>query len=291
MLKEWPLVAFTILGQTAVGLFWFFDLPFLIRGRLPLFGWRTTWLAILAVSALLMGLAAVISFFHLRHPLRARRALANLRTSWLSREILFELLFLGLIGLIGWLEAFRNPRPGLLRALLAAAALAGGLFLLSMARLYMLPSLPVWKGIYTPLAFLSTTLVAGAVATELVVRAVAGPGALALDLTTVALVLLFGEIVMAALAAPGHGLRGFRPSPSLRPREAPPRSLHWARLFLLFGGMAFVAFDRISGGTDIMNERGAGPALVLALVFVLAGEAAGRLHYYGLVRRPGGTAL
>jgi len=291
MRKEWPLVAFTILGQTAVGLVWFFDLPFLLRGRLPLFGWRTAWLIILAVAAWLMILAAVISFFHLRHPIRARRALANLRTSWLSREILFELVFLGLIGLIGWLAAFRNPGSGLLRGLLVAASLAGGLFLLSMTRLYMLPSLPVWRGIYTPLAFLSTTLVAGAVSTELVVRVVAGPGAFALDLTTVALVLLAGEILIALLAAPRHGFRGLRPAPSLRPGEAPPRSLHRARLLLLFAGMVFLAVDRISGGTDIMNERGAGPALVLALVFVLAGEAAGRFHYYGLVPRPGETAL
>src|SRR5512143_1428022 len=190
MLKEWPLVVFTILGQTAVGLFWFFHAPFLVRGRAPIIGWRTTWLAVLAATALLLVLAAGASFFHLRHPVRARRVLGNLRTSWLSREILFEILFLFFVGLAGWLGAFRNPGPGLLKALLTAAGVAGGLFLLSMTKLYMLPALPVWRGIYTPLAFLSTTLVAGAVATELVVRAVAGPGAFALDLSAAALVLI-----------------------------------------------------------------------------------------------------
>jgi anaerobic dimethyl sulfoxide reductase subunit C (anchor subunit) len=290
MLKEWPLVAFTILGQTAVGLFWSFHLPFLLRGRVPAFGWRATWLIVLGVTALLVTVAAVLSLFHLRHPFRARRALGNLRTSWLSREILFELLFLALVGIIGGLGAFRSPDPALVRGLLAAACLAGGLFLLSMTRLYMLPAVPVWKGIYTPLSFLATTLVLGALMTGVVVRAVAGPGAFALDLTTAGLVLVAAEIVLAVCAAPRHGLRGFRPEPSLRPGDAPPALLHLARLLLLTAGLVLLAIDRISGGNDIMNERGAGPVLLAAFLVILAAEAAGRIHFYGLVARPDKTA-
>src|SRR5512143_3850254 len=97
MFKEWPLVAFTILGQMAVGLFWGFHLPFLVHGRVPAYGWRTGWLVVLAVVFLLMTLAAAVSFFHLHHPVRARFALSNLRSSWLSREILFELVFTALV--------------------------------------------------------------------------------------------------------------------------------------------------------------------------------------------------
>lgn len=290
MLKEWPLVAFTILGQTAVGIFWFFHLPFLVRGRVPAYGWRVGGLIILAVVVLLTALAAVVSFFHLRHPVRARFALSNLRSSWLSREILFELVFLALVAGVAWLGGLHNPGRALQWTLLASAGLAGGLFLISMTKLYMLPSVPVWSGIYTPLAFLSTTLVAGAVSTELVVRVVAGPGALAVDLMPVALVLVAAEIVLAAVAAPGQGLRGFRPAPSLRPGDAPPRRLHRARIALLAAGLVFVAIDMTSGGNDIANERGAGPALLLAFLCVLAGEIAGRFHFYGLVPGPGGTA-
>jgi DMSO reductase anchor subunit len=290
MLKEWPLVAFTILGQTAVGLFWFFHLPFLVRGRVPGPGWRVSWLIILGLVAALMAFATLASFFHLHHPFRARRALGNLRTSWLSREILFDLAFLALVVSVAVLGAFGSPRPGLRWALLAAGCAAGGLFLLSMAELYMLPTVPVWRGAYTPLAFLSTTLVGGAIATEVAVRVVAGPGVFPIDLPAIALVLIAGEIVLAAFAAPGQGLRGVRPAPSLRPRAVPRRALHWARLALLAAGLVLIAVDRASGGNDIMNERGAGPALTLALLFVLAGEAAGRFHYYGLVPRAGDPA-
>ncbi len=102
MLKEWPLVAFTVLGQMAVGLFLFFHAPFLVRGRAPSPGWFVTWLVVLALVAALVAAAALVSLFHLRHPLRARFALSNLRSSWLSREILFELVFLGLVALSAW---------------------------------------------------------------------------------------------------------------------------------------------------------------------------------------------
>jgi len=287
MLKEWPLVAFTVLGQTAVGVFWFFHLPFLVRGRAPGPDWRVAWLIILGLTVLLMVLAAFASLFHLHHPARARRALGNVRSSWLSREILFELAFGALLVSAAALSAFRDPGPGLRWGLLTAAGLAGALFLLSMTKLYMLPAVPVWRGIYTPLAFLSTTLVIGAVATELAVRVIAGPGVFAIDLAAVALVLIAGEIVLAALAAPRHGLRGVSPGPSLRPAGVPPRGLHRARLALLAAGFIAIAIDRGSGASSIINERGASPALLLAFLFVLAGEAAGRFHFYGLVASPG----
>jgi len=290
MLKEWPLVAFTVLGQTAVGIFWIFHLPFLVRGRVPAYGWRVGGLIILAVVFLLMVLAAALSFFHLRHPVRARYALRNLRSSWLSREILFELVFMTLVAVSAWLGGLHNPGRGVQWALLTAAGLAGGLFLLSMTKLYMLPTAPFWSGIHTPLAFLSTTLVAGALSTELIVRVAAGPGALAFDLMPVVPVLIAAEIVVAAAAAPGHGFKGFRPAPSLRPNDAPPRSLHRARIALLAAGLVFAAIDIAAGGSDIMKERGAGPFLILAFLFVLAGEIAGRFHFYGFAPRPGGPA-
>jgi DMSO reductase anchor subunit len=290
MLKEWPLVAFTILGQTAVGLFWFFHVPFLARGRVPGPGWRLSWLIILGLVVGLMGLATLASFFHLHHPLRARRALGNLGASWLSREILSELVFSGLVAFAAGLAAVGNPGPDLRWGLLAAAGLAGGLFLLSMTKLYMLPTVPVWSGAYTPLMFLATTLVVGAVATELAVRVVAGPGVFPIDLPSIAIVLVAGEIGLAALAAPVHGLRGLRPAPSLRPYPSSMRILHGVRLGLLAAGLVLFAVDRASSSNDIMNERGAGPALLLAFFFVMAGEIAGRFHFYGLVPRPGDPA-
>jgi len=287
MLKEWPLVAFTIASQTAVGVFVVFHLPFLFRGRLQSGGWRATWLITLALVILLTGLAAAVSFFHLRHPLRARYVLSNLRSSWLSREILFELAFVALVALEGWLAWTRSPARGLRGGVLIAAGSAGLLFIASMVKLYMLPALPVWNSGYTPLSFFLTTFVLGALGTELVVRSVAGPGAFDLDLTKISLVLVVAEIGVAVSLAPRHGLRGVRPGRSLRPEDGSPRSLHPVRIALLAAGVVFLVLDMATGGNAIMNERGTGPALLLASGLILAGEVAGRLHFYGLVPRPG----
>lgn len=289
MLKEWPLVAFTILGQTAVGLFWLFHLPFLVRGRVPGYSWRLGGLVVLALVFLLTAAAAVLSFFHLRHPVRARRALANLGASWLSREILFELLFLALVAVSGWLGSLHNPGRELQWGLLAAAGLAGGLFLFSMAKLYMLPAIPAWRGTYTPLSFLSTTLVAGALTTEVTARAVAGPGALAVPLMPLALAVIAGEIVMAAVATPRAGIRGCRPAPSLRPGDPPPPFFHRVRIAALAAGLIFVGIDLASGANDILNGPGPGPFLLPAFLCVIAAETAGRFHFYGLAPRPGGA--
>jgi len=287
MLKEWPLVAFTILGQAAVGVFLCFHAPFLVRGRAPSPGWFVTWLVVLALVVVLLGSAALISFFHLRHPLRARFVLTNLRSSWLSREILFELVFLGLVALSGWLAWLRAPSRGLHAGLLAAAGLAGALFLLSMAKLYMLPTLPHWSGVYTPLSFVLTSLVLGALATELVVRGVAGPGVFAMDLAVLGLAGGVSEIALAALAAPRHGAYGARPGPSLRPAGDAARFAHRARIALLVAGCAFLGLDIATGANDIMNERGWGAPFLLAFALILAGEVAGRFHFYGLVARRG----
>ncbi|HSA95681.1 MAG TPA: DmsC/YnfH family molybdoenzyme membrane anchor subunit [Acidobacteriota bacterium] len=287
MLKEWPLVAFTILGQTAAGVFLVFHLPFIVRGRLPGSGWRLTWIVTLALVALITAAAVLSSLFHLRHPLRARYALSNVRTSWLSREILFELAFGGLVVLEGGLAYVSPASRASLWPTIAAALLAGMFFVASMAKLYMLPSLPAWKGAYTPLSFFLTTLVLGALGTETIVRALAGPGAFDLNLSGAALLLIAAEILLVVVLAPRYGLRGVRPGPSLRPADDSPRCFHRARIVLLALGSVGLVADLATAGNDIMNEKGIGLALLLAFAFTLAGEVAGRFHFYGLVTQPG----
>jgi DMSO reductase anchor subunit len=152
----------------------------------------------------------------------------------------------------------------------------------------MLPGLPVWSGAYTPLSFLMTMLVLGAVGTEVAVRGFAGPGAFEPGLVGIALILVALEILLATVLAPRHGLHGVRPGPSLRPPDEAPRPFHRAQIVLLALGSVCLALDLATGGNDIMNEPGDGPAILLALALILAGEVAGRLHFYGLVTRPGG---
>ncbi|MBP7707179.1 MAG: dimethyl sulfoxide reductase anchor subunit [Candidatus Aminicenantes bacterium] len=287
MFKEWPLVAFTVLGQTAVGAFLVFHLPFLVRGRTPYAGWRATWLVLLALALFLSAVAALVSFFHLRHPWRARFVLSNWRASWLSREILFELAFMGLVAASGWLAWAGAPSRTVQLAALAAAGLAGVLFLVSMIKLYTLPTLPAWRGGRASVSFTLTALVLGALVAEAVIRAVAGPGAFSVDLAAVAAVLIAAGIVWAVIEGRRWAPGGRRPRPSLRPDAGPSRSLRAVHRAGLVSGLAFVVADLARGGDRLMDDPGAGPLLLLALGSVVAGEIAGRFAFYGLVRRPG----
>ncbi|MGB5615376.1 MAG: DmsC/YnfH family molybdoenzyme membrane anchor subunit, partial [Desulfobacterales bacterium] len=88
---ELPLVFFTVLSQTAIGLViistlrqWAVDGP---TGNI-----RGEWMA---ASALIIA-GMVASFFHLGHPLEGYTALKHLDKAWLSREVLGVSIFLGL---------------------------------------------------------------------------------------------------------------------------------------------------------------------------------------------------
>jgi Fe-S-cluster-containing dehydrogenase component/DMSO reductase anchor subunit len=80
---EWALLVFTLLMPTLVA--WLG-----VGLRLPARGPSVA--AFLALG----GLAMVLTTLHLGQPLRAWRAILNVRTSWLSREILLANAFLGL---------------------------------------------------------------------------------------------------------------------------------------------------------------------------------------------------
>jgi anaerobic dimethyl sulfoxide reductase subunit C len=151
---EWPLVVFTLAIQLAVGCYL----------ALMLVGGDRTWnrAPLLAVGALtILGLAA--SALHLGTPGNAVWTLANMGESWLSREILAGVAFLGL-----WAVRFqvhRRARPARWHTALAAMLAVAGLAVIwAMARVYMLPARPAWDSWLTPASFFLTTLLLGAVA-------------------------------------------------------------------------------------------------------------------------------
>lgn len=80
--SEWTLVAFTLIAQALVGI-----TLAAAAGRLRVH----------PLAVLLPGLAAItVSTMHLGQPLRAWRAITNVRSSWLSREIVSWSAFLAL---------------------------------------------------------------------------------------------------------------------------------------------------------------------------------------------------
>jgi len=80
---------------------------------------------LVAILLLVVGLAS--SFLHLGRPLRAWRAAAMWRTSWLSREVIVLPAFIALVAL--WWLAAREPGSTPARLALPLAAIAGAALL------------------------------------------------------------------------------------------------------------------------------------------------------------------
>jgi DMSO reductase anchor subunit len=222
-----------------------------------------------------MAVAASLSFFHLHRPMRAYRALSNLRASWLSREVFFEVAFAGLVAVLGVCVRFGIGDAAVVKGLFVCCGLAGILFVASMARLYMLPSMQAWNGIHTPISFFLTSLLTGTLASLVFFRVggLAG-GRYLRALPAICLGLLAASFITAMLLSPQHGLFRARPGPSLRPPGRRFAGLHVARLACLLAGAAVLVAAGPGG-------RVAGAAALVAFLMVFAAEIFGRIVFYG----------
>jgi anaerobic dimethyl sulfoxide reductase subunit C (anchor subunit) len=163
--RDWALVAFSILAQMSVG-------SFLVLGVIHYFSVRKAGVeaadnlsdrALLAIGpAMILGLVA--SLLHLGNPMNAPRAIMNVGTSWLSREVLFGILFTGAGGLFAIMQ-WRKISSFAVRNVIAwVAALLGVGLVFSMSQIYMLETQPVWNSLATPISFFTTTVMLGLLA-------------------------------------------------------------------------------------------------------------------------------
>jgi anaerobic dimethyl sulfoxide reductase subunit C (anchor subunit) len=279
MLKEWPLVGFTVLGQLAVGVY-------LLAGSVLFLARRTSGVPAVdgarsAVPLAVLGLmsaAAALSLFHLHRPARAWSVLSNLGTSWLSREILSGLTFTGLAGLLGFLDGLGTVGPGLIKALFVLGGLAGAAFILTMSRLYMLPAVPAWNGPFTPLSFVLTSAALGATASSLFFSGFAAAGGLCRLMLATAIASAGTLLACAVLLTPGFGVRGARIVPSLKAPGRRPGSLFAVRLMTLTAGLALL----VTAALEAREQTPRALLLAAAFSFVVAGGTAGRFLFYAL---------
>lgn len=275
-MKEASLVAFTLLSQAAAGICGVLLALALRAGKagtsaaleaaaLPL-------LAAALVGALL-GLGA--SFLHLGSPRNAWRALRNVRTSWLSREILLASLFAAALA-AAVLARLRPGPPGFASGFAEGfAGVVGVGLVMTMAGAYRLRTVPAWDRVATPLAFFGSALVLGklAVAAALALHGPdAASGACAVRLVIGALAVLLAGLGVTFL---------------------------WLRRIGRERGAAREAFDRTAGelrglmaARVVLTALAAGAGLgalagelaawlvVATLVLAFAAEAAGRVLFY-----------
>jgi anaerobic dimethyl sulfoxide reductase subunit B (iron-sulfur subunit) len=149
--EELPLVAFTLLAQMAAGGFWAMLWMFTPLWLLVQYDAGPLRLLPLLVIGVSFGLGMIASFAHLGSKKNAWRAVTHLRKSWISREILFALLFGSAWLATTLLSMFTQRLPILLAAL---AALLGLELVHSMSQVYRLRAVAAWNTWRTNAGFL-----------------------------------------------------------------------------------------------------------------------------------------
>ncbi len=163
--RDWALITFTILVQMSVGSMWVLGVAHFLAAR-KYGNEEADRLSDRALFALVpvIALAFIASLLHLGNPFNAYRAVTNLGSSWLSREIFFGVIFAVLAFVFAFLQ-WRKIGPLLLRNVIAGlAALVGLVLVFSMSNVYMLQAEPAWNSWATPVSFFATTFLLGALA-------------------------------------------------------------------------------------------------------------------------------
>jgi len=164
-LRDWSLIAFTILLQTSVGAFWVLQAAhyFARRKRGIEDADRLTDRALLIIGPMIV-LGGGASLTHLSRPFKAYLAVVNVGSSWLSRESSFGMLFGALI-IVYTLLQWRKIGPIWVRNVIAwLTGLVGLGLIVSMSSIYMLPTYPAWDSWATPVTFITATLLLGTLA-------------------------------------------------------------------------------------------------------------------------------
>lgn len=276
-MREGSLVAFTLLTQAAAGtcaLFLAFEGRAVRAGAGDSVEAAALPILSFALVAALLGLAA--SFLHLGKPRNAFRALGNLRSSWLSREVLLAALFTAALAAAALLRLRPGPSGSAAGFAHGFAAVAGFGLVVTMARAYRLRTVPPWDLRATPVAFFATAVALGAlgVAAGLAVRGTAsadparGPiPLLAAGLVVLVVALASGLLWLRRLAG-GSGAR----------RESYARA-GLERRGLVVARIALTALAVAAGLAALLAPGEAWP-VVAAFVLAAGAETAGRVLFY-----------
>jgi len=285
-LREWALVAFTLLMQTSVGIV-------LVRAGLALVqaprpnGAGSTWPPTgrldmpIAVAAAAAALGLLASLLHLGQPILAWLALANVRGSWLSREIALALVFVAALAASALTHAGGRWAPPLRTAATALAVVAGLALVFAMARVYMIAGQPAWDRPTTPITFFASTLLLGLVA----VVACGGPrlqlGATRLLGTAAVALLAFQVLIVPPLRA----VVAAEPAAAISPASVGDAAMWLATARVVAA---------VAGGVLLVIVLRVGPAVRLApgaryaaLALVVLSEMFGRMLFYATSVRLG----
>jgi formate dehydrogenase iron-sulfur subunit len=268
---HWPLVALTLLTQLALGTVAATVATHLVRTA------RGGTLARGASAAFVAGAIALFaSLLHLGRPTSALKALRNVRTSWLSREVALFAAFAA--ASFAYAAAWQLGLPaGVAGGVGVVAVVLGVAGVYASGRLYLVPARPVWNSRRTLFAFFATGLSTGPLLVLFGVdRAALEPAWI------VVLVAASGAGTLTQMGVYAHLLRTVRRRPDRQHQgtgyllRARFQGLFLGRVALAAAGVALLA----SALAVPLAGAAAAGRLGTALVLLAAGELAGRYLFY-----------
>ena len=273
--REWPLIIFTVVAQSALGAFWWYCLALLAAGLSAEHAARLT-----AFSPAIWGmiiLAFVAAGFHLGRPLRAINASFRLGRAHFSNEVVSGSAFVGLV-MLWWLMSLLEIGPPALRLfVLVLALLVSFVFVTSMTLFYMMRTVPTWNTLITPASYLITVALGGSTVAATLFSAtgiafpgflVAGPAVLAmLGLVAALTVTLWQSAWLSSVRST------IKKATDLSPHYA---ALMATRFLFLFAAVSIWLFSvSFAHGLAV-------PAGIACSILVICGELIGRGVHFGL---------
>lgn len=257
-MHELPLVFFTILGQTAVGLFALVLLSNKLGMTTPL---QLKQANIIGLMLMMVGL--IVGTLHVGQPLRAATMLLGVGRSPMSNEIVLSGLFVAMAcGTVFFSTIVQNT---LLAMLCNVATVIFGLaFAWSITQVYQLTTVPNWDTSYTSLQLWMTVLVGGGAFAILTGARQIG-----------ALAVLVGAIV-TLVNKPGYLSFLGQSSAELSSQQG----LFWGIQILLLTLGIFVAT------AALLKDRIPRVTLAVSASALVIGELAGRIAFYNLWQVP-----
>lgn len=296
--SELALVFFSILAQLAVGSFLVLGVVTWLAERKAgkeqadqLAGWG--WWAILVV----MVLALIASLTHLGNVMNAYLSILNLGSAWLSREILFALLFTGFLALLVLMKWRKIGSASAQMAVWVLGALSGIALVYSMSMIYRyIRTQPAWADFNTTLTFFVTALLLGVLGAGVILIAnYLGAKKLNAECKETQCTLVRSAlqgIAIAAIVFLGVELIALPVYLTNLSLDAEGGAKTASMIMTEFGSMLTVRLVLVFLGADVLaayifktaankgKEKMAGNLVYLAFVLVLVAELLGRFIFY-----------
>ncbi len=293
--REWALLVFTILGQIAAGLM---IVLMVVRTyvaqktNVELADQLTERPLYLVVPV--MAVAFIASLLHLGSPLNILRAIPNLGSSWLSREVVIAVIFVVFAGLYAFMQWRKVGNEALRTVIGWVAAVLAVVFVYSMSMVYMIATQPAWNTFATPLTFLSGSLMLGGLGMaaallfgdagkkekDLVYKVLQG-------LAVTAIVLLGIQFLVLPIYLVYLSTQGTAALQSLNLMIGSFGAVLFLRLLLIFAGAGVLAAYLYRNASLAGKEQTLAKLAYAAFALALVGEVLGRFIFYATHYRIG----